>query len=249
MPYVFIAYRAGQLATTCNVVLAEVVIEVRTTSVIFSSHGVIAIKLYWLYDIPDIRRLIIAIPLTNRSIAVTVTTTIIPTIITTFRLNVPASTLSTNSPLTSIIRVTIRYFLNSYVTLCMSFIPIRTYGVNSKDIMGFVSSRFDVEITVSCTYKGEEATFITLVPVRERVVLCTINSFLTVGVPDSKFAITLTLNKILRAISGYEVGGCCSNNAREEQRQESCNFFHLVLLKYMVIKSCVCCCGQCVNKE
>ena len=186
-------------------------------------------------ELPSIVSISITIPLTNHSVAIIISTTIIPAILTIFWYYIPTIALGTNSPLAGIIRGTISYLLDSNVTLCI-FITISTYGVDSKDITGSVGSRFDVEVTVSCTYNGEEATGITLVPVREHIVLCTIKSFLTVGVPDSILAVTLTLNKVLRAIFGYEAGGCCSNNAREEQRQESCNFFHLVLLKYMVYK-------------
>ena len=164
MPYVFVAYRAGQLATTCNVILVEVIIEVRTTSVIFSSHGVITIKVYLLKEIPSIVIISIYIPLTNHSVAVTICTTIIPAVLTTFRYYIPTITLGTNSPLAGIIRVTIRYLLDSNVTLCI-FIIVRSFSIDSKDIMVFVCSWFDVEITVSCTYDGEETTGITVAPV------------------------------------------------------------------------------------
>ncbi len=164
MPYVFVAYRGGQLATTCNVVLVEVIIEVRTTTVIFSSHGVITIKVYLLMEFPSIVCLSITIPLTNHSVAIIISTTIIPAILTIFWYYIPTIALGTNSPLAGIIRGTISYLLDSNVTLCI-FITIITYGVDSKDIMGFVGSWFDVEITVSCTYDGEETTSITLTPV------------------------------------------------------------------------------------
>ena len=164
MPYEFVAYRAGQLATTCNVVLAEVIIEVRTTSVIFSSHGVITIKVYLLIEIPNIVSIIIYIPLANHSVAVIICTTIIPAVLTTFRYYIPTIALGTNSPLAGIIRVTIRYLLDSNVTLCI-FITIRSISIDSKDIMVFVCSWFDVEITVPCTYDGEETASITLTPV------------------------------------------------------------------------------------